>query len=169
MKLKFGFVKLRYRGLQKKLFGLCSTNHGIPLEFSSAFSMVHRLHTKCRLTHSFPSLRRFLTVAPACWPQGKIPPHPSARSARHWSPQNGGPKGKMIGGRSSGCGRGTRRELWPHLTAVLQPADRTLYRVPTLDLRRPLISFPPPLPHRLHLHRVAGPQGKINEGTFGTN
>src|SRR5438128_2249090 len=50
MKLKFGFVKLRYRGLQKKLFGLCSTNHGIPLEFSSAFSMVHRLHTKCRLT-----------------------------------------------------------------------------------------------------------------------
>src|SRR5207302_11043435 len=35
-------------------------------------------------------------VAPACWPQGKIPPHPSARSARHSSPQNGGPKGKMI-------------------------------------------------------------------------
>ena len=32
------------------LFGLCSTNHGVPLEFSSAFSMVHRLHTKCRLT-----------------------------------------------------------------------------------------------------------------------
>src|SRR5438552_4376682 len=97
--------------------------------------------------HSFPSLRRFLTVAPACWPQGKIPPHPSARSARHWSPQNGGPKGKMIEGRSGGSGRGTRRELWAHLTAVLQPADRTLYRVPTLDPRRPLISFPPPLPH----------------------
>src|SRR5438128_11631141 len=52
MKLKFGFVKLRYRGLQKKLFGLCSKNNGIPLEFSSAFSMVHRLHTKCRLTVS---------------------------------------------------------------------------------------------------------------------
>src|SRR2546422_10046792 len=38
------------------------------------------------------SLRRFLTLAPACWPRGKIPPHPSARSARHSSPQNGGPK-----------------------------------------------------------------------------
>src|SRR5438128_2260731 len=46
--------------------------------------------------HSFPSLRRFLTLAPACWSRGKIPPHPSARSARHSSPQNGGPKGKMI-------------------------------------------------------------------------
>src|SRR5438874_393466 len=101
--------------------------------------------------------------SPSLQPQAKTPPHPSARSARHWSPQNGGPKGKMIEGRSGGSGRGTRRELWPHLTAVLQPADRTLYRVPTLDLRRPLISFPPPLPHRLHLHRVAGPQGKINE------
>src|SRR5439155_500162 len=61
---------------------------------------------------SFPSLRRFLTLAPACWPRGKIPPHPSARSARHSSPQNGGPKGKMIEGRSGGSGRGTRRELW---------------------------------------------------------
>src|SRR5439155_804835 len=47
----------------------------------------------------------------ACWPRGKIPPHPSARSARHSSPQNGGPKGKMIEGRSGGSGRGTRREL----------------------------------------------------------
>src|SRR5207248_6586930 len=32
---------------------------------------------------AFPSLRRFLTLASACWPQGKIPPHPSARPARH--------------------------------------------------------------------------------------
>src|SRR5438094_811415 len=39
-------------------------------------------------------------VAPACWPQGKILPHPSARSARHSSPQDGGPKGKMIEGAS---------------------------------------------------------------------
>src|SRR5438552_3141845 len=61
--------------------------------------------------HSFPSLRRFLTLAPACWLRGKIPPHPSARSA-HSSPQNGGPKGKMIEGRSGGSGRGTRRESW---------------------------------------------------------
>ena len=44
---------------------------------------------------AFPSLRRFLTVAPACWPQGKILPHPSARSALHSSPQDGGPKGKI--------------------------------------------------------------------------
>src|SRR5437016_5773643 len=49
---------------------------------------------------ALPSLRRFLTLAPACWPRGKIPPHPSARSARHSSPQNGGPKGKMIEGTS---------------------------------------------------------------------
>src|SRR5207245_1236719 len=27
-----------------------SANHGVSLEFSSAFSMVHGLHTKCRLT-----------------------------------------------------------------------------------------------------------------------
>src|SRR5207249_8105811 len=87
----------------------------------------------------------------------------------------------MIEGRSGGSGRGTRKELWAHLTAVLQPADRTLYRVPTLDPRRPLISFPPPLPHPSHLpaghgekfrrtqahvplgtrlRRMAGPKGK---------
>src|SRR6266480_1328381 len=43
---------------------------------------------------------------------GKNSAAPSARSARHSSPQNGGPKGKMIEGRSGGSGRGTRRELW---------------------------------------------------------
>src|SRR5439155_1084895 len=106
--------------------------------------------------HSFPSLRRFLTLAPACWSRGKIPPHPSARSARHSSPQNGGPKGKMIEGRSGGSGRGTRRELWaPPDSGSAQPTDRTLYRLPTLDPslspRRPRISFPPPLPHPSHL------------------
>src|SRR5207245_2579084 len=31
---------------------------------------------------------------------------------RHWSPQDGGPKGKMIEGRSGGSGRGTPRESW---------------------------------------------------------
>src|SRR6266705_1822068 len=75
--------------------------------------------------HSFPSLRRFLTLAPACWPRGKIPPHPSARSALHSSPQDGGPKGKMIEGRSGGSGRGTRRELWaPPDSGSAQPTDR---------------------------------------------
>src|SRR5438034_542878 len=46
----------------------------------------------------------------------------------------GGPKGKMSEGRSGGSGRGTRRELWaPPDSGSAQPADRTLYRVPTLD------------------------------------
>jgi hypothetical protein len=36
------------------LFGLCSTDYGVPLEFSSAFSMVHGLYTKCRLTVADP-------------------------------------------------------------------------------------------------------------------
>src|SRR5438477_11176748 len=57
----------------------------------------------------------------------------------------------MMEGRSGGSGRSTRKELWAHLAAVLQPADRTLYRVPTPDPRRPLISFPPPLPPPSHL------------------
>src|SRR5438132_10174718 len=46
------------RNLNLSLFGLCSTNHGVPLEFSSAFSMVHRLHTKCRLTARAATLLR---------------------------------------------------------------------------------------------------------------
>src|SRR5437667_268925 len=66
----------------------------------------------------------------------------------------------MIEGRSGGSGRGTRKELWaPPDSGSAQPADRTLYRVPTPDPRRPLISFPPPLPHPSHL--PAGPRGKI--------
>src|SRR5437016_1162033 len=70
-------------------------------------------------------------VAPACWPQGKILPHPSARSARHWSPQDGGPKGKMIEGRSGGSGRGTRRELWaPPDSGSAHRRIAGLYRVP---------------------------------------
>src|SRR5437867_9283131 len=67
----------------------------------SQVCIVYRLSTRvvpCAAL-AFPSLRRFLTVAPACWPQGKILPHPSARSALHSSPQDGGPKGKMIEGR----------------------------------------------------------------------
>src|SRR5438876_5102325 len=50
-------------------------------------------------THFLPPLPHPRT---SCWPRGKIPPHPSVRSARHSSPQNGGPKGKMIEGRSGG-------------------------------------------------------------------
>src|SRR5436190_1604083 len=95
----------------------------------------------------------------------------------------------MIEGRSGGSGRGTRRELWAPLdSGSAQPADRTLYRVHTLDPRRPLISFPPPLPHPSHLpaghgekfrrtrahvplgtrrRRMAGPKGKSSKGGAG--
>src|SRR5881392_1176733 len=94
----------------------------------------------------------------------------------------------MIEGRSGGSGRGTIRELWaPPDSGSAQPADRTLYRVPTLDPRRPLISFPPPLPHprtcllvtgknsaapsaRSALHsspQNGGPKGKMIEGRSG--
>src|SRR5439155_22596947 len=77
----------------------CSTNHGIPLEFSSAFSMVHRLHTKCRLTpacndaaavaagralHSTAS-RSSETVPPPAASEGA--PHracPSSAAVRSW-------------------------------------------------------------------------------------
>ena len=54
----------------------------------------------------------------------------------------------MIEGRSGGSGRGTRRELWaPPASGFFNQRIVGLYRVPTLDPRRPLISFPPPLPH----------------------
>src|SRR5438094_929801 len=92
-----------------------------------------------------------------------------------------GPKGKRSKGGAGDLGGALEENCGPHLTAVLQPADRTLYRVPTLDPRRPLISFPPPLPHPSHLpaghgekfcrtqahvqlgtrlRRMAGPKGK---------
>src|SRR5436309_12205298 len=87
------------------------------------------------LFRSFPSLRRFLTLAPACWSRGKIPPHPSARSA-HSSPQNGGPKGDRKSRRLNSS-HGKRTYAVSHLTTELQQPDRTLYRVPTLDPRRP--------------------------------
>src|SRR5207302_2117533 len=66
------------------------------------------LHDALPISLAFPSLRRFLTRRTCLLAMGKILPHPSARSARHWSPQDGGPKGKMIEGRSGGSGRGAR-------------------------------------------------------------
>src|SRR5438552_13075985 len=89
----------------------------------------------------------------------------------------------MIEGRSGGSGRGTRRELWaPPDRGSAQPADRTLYRVPTLDPRRPLISsrrfltLAPPAGHGekfrrtrayvplgTRLRRMAGPKGKTRK------
>src|SRR5206468_1864567 len=77
------------------------------------------------------------------------------------------PKGKMIEGRSGGSGRGTRRELWaPPDRGSAQPADRTLYRVPTLDPRRPLISSPPPLPHPRTCLLATGKNSAAPERTF---
>src|SRR5438093_1450818 len=77
------------------------------------------------------------------------------------------PKGKMIEGRSGGSSRGTRRELWaPPDSGSAQPADRTLYRVPTPDPRRPLISFPPPLPHPRTCLLATGKNSAAPERTF---
>src|SRR5205809_4268260 len=73
----------------------------------------------------------------------------------------------MIEGRSGGSGRGTPGELWtPPDSGSAQPADRTLYRVPTLDPRRPLISFPPPLPHPRTCLRATGKNSAAPERTF---
>src|SRR5438128_6433011 len=77
----------------------------------------------------------------------------------------------MIEGRSGGSGRGTRRELWaPPDSGSAQPADRTLYRVPTLDPshspRRPRISFPPPLPHPRTSLLPTGKNSAAPERTF---
>ena len=73
----------------------------------------------------------------------------------------------MIEGRSGGSGRGTRRELWaPPDSGSAQPADRTLYRVPTLDPRRPLISFPPPLPPRRTCLLATGKNSAAPKRTF---
>src|SRR5437868_7114586 len=73
----------------------------------------------------------------------------------------------MIEGRSGGSGRGTRRELWaPPDSGSAQPADRTLYRVPTLDPRRPLISFPPPLPHPRTCLLATGKNSAAPKRTF---
>src|SRR5207245_7870522 len=58
-------------------------------------------------------------------------PHPVVCPARHWSPQDGGPKGKMIEGRSGGSGRGTRRESWaPPDSGSAHRRIAGLYRVP---------------------------------------
>src|SRR5437868_2944745 len=65
--------------------------------------------------------------------------------------QNGGPKGKMIEGRSGGSGRWEGRRVGEARdSGSAQSADRTLYRVPTLHTcpppRLPSNYFPPPVP-----------------------
>src|SRR5207245_8849646 len=72
--------------------------------------------------HSFPSLRRFLTLAPACWSRGKIPPHPSARPTRRSTLPDAERKGTKSGGGSRGAGLGKKRG--PQVAADSRPADR---------------------------------------------
>src|SRR5207245_3542020 len=97
-------------------------------------------------------------------------PDLSARSA-HSSPQNGGPKGKMIEGRSGGAGRGTRRELWaPPDSGSAHRRIAGLYRVPTLDpepfTAPPSHSFPPPLPPRRTCLLAPGKNSAAPKRTF---
>src|SRR5436309_3823157 len=72
----------------------------------------------------------------------------------------------MIEGMRCVSGRGTRRDLHSFLPDALPISDRTLYRVPTLDPRRPLISFPPPLPHPRTCLVVTGKRSASPERTF---
>src|SRR5207249_66702 len=61
------------------------------------------------------------------------------------------PKGKMIEGRSGGSGRSTRSESWAPPDSGSSTSGSYVVSCTTLDPRRPLISFPPPLPHPSHL------------------
>src|SRR5438132_323861 len=76
----------------------------------------------------------------------------------------------MIEGRSGGSGRGTRRELWaPPDSGSAHRRIAGLYRVRlstrSRSLRRPRISFPPPLPHPSHLPAGHGEKFRRTERT----
>ena len=60
----------------------------------------------------------------------------------------------------------SKRIVGPPDSGSAQPADRTLYRVPTPDPRRPLISFPPPLPHPSQLPAGHGKNSAAPQCTF---
>src|SRR5438876_184635 len=135
-----------------------------PPDSGSAQRRNRRFVSCTRLSTRSRSLRRPRISFPPPLPQpshlpagqGKIPPHPSARSALHSSPQDGGPKGKMIEGRSGGSWRGTRRESWAPPDSG--PSTRGSYVVSCTDARpSPPTHFipspaspprPPPSPHR---------------------
>src|SRR3989442_897183 len=78
----------------------------------------------------------------------------------------------MIEGRSGGSGRGTRRELWaPPDSGSAQPTDRRFVSCTRLStrsrsLRRPRISFPPPLPHPRTCLLATGKNSAAPERTF---
>src|SRR5207302_1949853 len=62
----------------------------------------------------------------------------------------------MIEGRSGGSGRSTRSESWAPPDSGSSTSGSYVVSCTTLDPRRPLISFPPPLPHPSHLDRNHG-------------
>src|SRR5438067_12141761 len=77
----------------------------------------------------------------------------------------------MIEGRSGGSGRGTRRELWvPPDSGSAHRRIAGLYRVRrstrSRSLRRPLISFPPPLPHPRTCLLATGKNSAAPKRTF---
>src|SRR5438876_3377372 len=115
--------------------------------------------------HSFPSLRRFLTLAPACWSRGFTRRSRHTSWAGDWS-SDVCSSDLMIEGRSGGSGRGTRKELWAHLTAVLQPADRTLYRVRSEERRVGKECLSPPLPHPRTCMLATGKDSAAHVRTF---
>src|SRR5207244_7695099 len=70
----------------------------------SQVCIVYRLSTRvvpCAAL-AFPSLRRFLTVAPACWPQGNILPHSDAHTSVLQSPDHRGRRRLIIEERIGG-------------------------------------------------------------------
>src|SRR6266567_1413112 len=76
----------------------------------------------------------------------------------------------MIEGRS-GLGGALEEELWaPPDSGSAHRRIAGLYRVPTLDpsrsLRRPRISFPPPLPHRRTCLLATGKNSAAPKRTF---
>src|SRR5438093_776667 len=102
-------------------------------------------------SHSFPPPlppRRTCLLAPG---KNSAAPKRTFRSALVSA--DGGPKGKMIEGRSGGSWRGTRRELWaPPDSGSAHPTDRRFVSYTTLTpepfTAPPSHSSPPPLPPR---------------------
>src|SRR5438270_3786802 len=90
----------------------------------------------------YTTLFRSLTLAPACWPRGKIPPHRAHVQLGTGLRRMSRRMGKRPRERAYAVGGALEENCGPHLTAVLQPADRTVYRVPAPHPARP--PFPSP-------------------------
>src|SRR2546425_674609 len=101
--------------------------------------MVHRLHTKCRLTKNSAAPKRTFS---------------SALVSAEWRAQRENDRREE---RGIWAGH-SKRIVGPPDSGSAQPADRTLYRVPTFDPSRPLISS---LRRFLTLAPACWPRGKI--------